>query len=521
MRTNPMGWALIALLLLPLAAIYRDDVGRACARGFDAMCEPINELMRQGGWTSPLALYGGYVYPPWVQKKKDDLAALYKELAKGQEEMKAGPLTQTRGDELQAKAQEAEALQAEVDGFERLRKIAEKGTTLATDPTLPRTPDQVKQSEIFNARQITHYIGLGDLILAAKGFREFAGQGAQGQLYINVPTAIGRLAKRMGARGPNGEPMVPLTESEARALNEALTKLYEGKANVTLGTGVLDAQRLPVTPQVVADDRLTLRDVIAQGSTDAASVEYVRQESFTRAAAETAHGSAKPEASLEYTLQTATVRTIAAWQKVQVQQLDDWSMLRSLIDQRLLYDLAMREEEQIMYGDGIAPNITGLLVVSGTTNIASLARYAATDDQLLDVIRMGVTEVRRAGYSPNALLIDPLDWEEVELLKATDKNYIWAVIRDTLGPRVWGLRVVETVAAEQQKVIATQARNLIVGDFQRGAMIVDRMAAQVMVGLVNDDFVKNLRTILAEERIAFPIFAPKAFAKFQTKAEAT
>lgn len=492
-----------------------------CRAVWDAGVTLFNAPLRAAGMSSQLALEGGYVVPlkGEMKKKDDQLQKLLKELEAGQKEMEAGPLTQTRGDELQAKAQEAETLQAEIDGYVRVQKMT-KAATEVIEPTLPRQPGDVKDA--FSGRQITHYIGLGDLIIASKGFREFAGQGAQGQLYINVPAAIGRLAKRTNVRrGENGEPLVPLTTEEAKTINEALERAYEGKANVTLGTGVLDAQRLPVIPQVTADDTLTLRDVIAQGTTDAASVEYVRDEGMTRAAAEVAHGSAKPEASLSYTLQTATVRTIAAWQKVQVQQLDDWSMLRSIIDNRLLYDLAMREEEEIMYGDGISPNITGLITVSGTTDIAALSRYAATDDQLLDVIRMGVTEVRRNGYRPNALLIDPLDWEEVELLKATDKNYIWAVIRDTLGPRVWGLRVVETVAAEQQKVIATQKRSLVVGDFQRGAMIVDRMKAQVMVGLVNDDFTKNLRTILAEERIAFPIFAPKAFAKFTTKAEAT
>lgn len=485
-----------------------------------AICEGVtavfNAPLRAAGMSTQLALEGGWLvaFKGEMAKKHDQWTKLVKELEAGQKEMEAGPLSQARGDELEAKAKEAEGLQAELERYERTESMARKGREIP-DPTLP-VPAGVKTG---SARQVTHYIGLGDYITTAKGMQELRGTGWKGSFPVEIPFAIGRLM-RTKRRGENGEPLIPLMESEAKQLIEHISTL-EQKANVSLGTGVLDAQRLPVVPQVTHDDTLTLRDVIAQGTTDAASVEYVRDEGMTRAAAEVAHGGAKPETTMSYTLQTATVRTIAAWQKVQTQQLDDMPMLRSLIDNRLLYDLGMREEEEIMYGDGIAPNITGLITVSGTTDIASLTRYAATDDQILDVIRMGVTEVRRAGYQPNALLIDPLDWEEVELLKATDKNYIWAVIRDQLGPRVWGLRVVETVAAEQQKVIATQKRSLVVGDFQRGAMIVDRMNAQVLVGLNNDDFTKNLRTILAEERIAFPIFAPKAFAKFTTKAEAT
>ena len=73
----------------------------------------------------------------------------------------------------------------------------------------------------------------------------------------------------------------------------------------------------------------------------------------------------------------------------------------------------------------------------------------------------------------------------------------------------------ESIGAQSR---ATGERNIVVGDWQMGAQLLDRMLITVQVGLVDRQFVENMRTILAEERVALPIYAPKAFSYFQTAA---
>ena len=52
------------------------------------------------------------------------------------------------------------------------------------------------------------------------------------------------------------------------------------------------------------------------------------------------------------------------------------------------------------------------------------------------------------------------------------------------------------------------------GAFQLGAQVHDRQQAQVTVATENeDDFVNNLVTILAEERLALSVYRPEAFVK--------
>lgn len=52
---------------------------------------------------------------------------------------------------------------------------------------------------------------------------------------------------------------------------------------------------------------------------------------------------------------------------------------------------------------------------------------------------------------------------------------------------------------------------VLVGAFKLGAQVFDRWDARVEVGYVNDDFTKNLVTILAEERLALAVYRPEAF----------
>jgi HK97 family phage major capsid protein len=134
-----------------------------------------------------------------------------------------------------------------------------------------------------------------------------------------------------------------------------------------------------------------------------------------------------------------------------------------------------------------------------------------------------MTEVMRLGHRiPNAVVLHPIDWEAVLLTKGTDDHYLAQVFPSSDGSlRVWGLRVVETLAGEfRQDPSATNRRSLVVGDFQNGAGLYIREDVSVMVGMINDQFTKNLRTILAEERAAFAIFEPKAFAVLETVASA-
>lgn len=415
-----------------------------------------------------------------------------------------------------ALCKEGKALQDDIELEEEAKRFVENSNRLAHVPeiTMPATRNNGSAKQT-NPREVAGYISVGEAVIASDSFREWARQNfaTGGKAVVKL---AGSLLGKYAVLGHRGEPLIALTR-EDRQKFEAFVGSPEYKAVPTLGAGVVEPERLARVPQVTANDRLTIRDVLTQGTTNSGSVSYIRHEATTGKAAAQTPGEPKAELSAEWTKQTAPVVTLAGWMPVQNQQIQDFAQLRSLIDGVLRYQVKLEEEEQVIFGDGSADNLEGLLTVTGTQDIAANGRYVPGTTTIIDAIRMGITDVRTAGYDPNAVLMHPIDWETVLLAKGNDDHYIWVVVTDSNGSRIWGLRVVESVGAQERGVVNPR-RALIVGDFIQGAQLLDNMEINVQVGLIDDQFVRNMRTILAEERVAFPIYAPRAFAFLDTEA---
>jgi HK97 family phage major capsid protein len=98
----------------------------------------------------------------------------------------------------------------------------------------------------------------------------------------------------------------------------------------------------------------------------------------------------------------------------------------------------------------------------------------------------------------------PTDWATIETLKDADGRYIIGNPQGTTQPTLWGLPVVATQAIT--------VRKFLTGAFKLGAQVFDRWSARVELATENeDDFIKNLVTILAEERLALAVYRPEAF----------
>lgn len=105
--------------------------------------------------------------------------------------------------------------------------------------------------------------------------------------------------------------------------------------------------------------RLTIRDLLAQGRISSNALEYVREEVFTNNADVVAEKALKPESDITFSKQTANVKTIAHWVQASRQVMDDAPMLQSYVNGRLMYGLALKEENQLLNGDGTGDNPRG------------------------------------------------------------------------------------------------------------------------------------------------------------------
>ena len=291
----------------------------------------------------------------------------------------------------------------------------------------------------------------------------------------------------------SNEPTSGRVDARFKATISSATTAAAGSA----GAGV-QATLLPGILEL-PQRRLTVRDLLSQGRMDGSTLEYVRERGFNNNAAPVAELAAKPESDLRFDLVNTSAKVIAHWMKASRQILSDFSQLRSVIDQRLIYGLAYAEENQLLNGDGTGQNLNGI-IPQATAYTAPITVAGATS---IDMIRLMALQAELAQYPSTGIVMHPTDWAWVEVLKDTTGRYIIGNPQGSISPTLWGLPVVTTKAMAVDKVL--------VGAFKLGAQVFDRWDARVEVGYVNDDFTKNLVTILAEERLALAVYRPEAF----------
>jgi HK97 family phage major capsid protein len=128
-------------------------------------------------------------------------------------------------------------------------------------------------------------------------------------------------------------------------------------------------------------------------------------------------------------------------------------------------------------------------------------------DTKADAIRRAMTLAFLAYYEPTGVVVHPSDFEDMELTKDTNGQYLMAVnIQQGAQARVWNVPVIDTPAIAEGTAL--------VGAFGTGAQLYDRDEASIRVAEQHSDFfVRNAVVILAEQRLALACKRPESFVK--------
>lgn len=284
--------------------------------------------------------------------------------------------------------------------------------------------------------------------------------------------------------------------SGSKAFNLPLFELPSFKTLMTLTTINNVATRRPgIVPFGL--DETTVGDLMLQGTTDNNTLTYYEETTFTNAAATVAEGAAKPEAAIAFTERTDNVRKIATWIPVTDELLADVAGFRAYLEGRLRFMVEREEEDQLLNGDGTAPNISGILD-------RAIQTITSTND--LDAIYRAITEVRVDGFAePTALVIHPLSWQNLRLAKNTGLDYY--------GPGPFAPDRTETLWGLPVRVTPLIAEGTaLVGAFRPYAQIFRREGITVTASTEHASyFIENKVAVLAEERLALAVYRPSAF----------
>jgi HK97 family phage major capsid protein len=249
--------------------------------------------------------------------------------------------------------------------------------------------------------------------------------------------------------------------------------------------------------------RAVVADLIAPGTTDSPLIQYMKEKTFTNAADAVAEGGLKPESTLVFESATSAVRKIAHWIPVSEEMLEDYAQTASIIDARLRLGLDLKEEDELLNGSGIDPHILGLMTLPGL----AAAQARGTDTNIDAIFKQMMAIASAVFLMPDAFVINPINWQAIQLQKNTLGNYLgsgpWAAAQP---PTLWGVGGAVTPAIA--------AGVALVGGFRSAAQIFRRGGVRVESSNSHASFfVNNLVAIRAEERLALAVYREAAFGK--------
>jgi HK97 family phage major capsid protein len=353
--------------------------------------------------------------------------------------------------------------------------------------------------------------------------------GVQRQL-DGVDTLVQRSNGSLGAAGVQTKSLGELVTEHA-AFSDYKTGDYRAKGGVRLlfdvspfagrkaviyggglGTGTTGVQMPVRLPGItgLAMQRLRIRDLLTVRSmTTGAAFDWVKQSSRSNAASPQLETSPKGESTYGWQALSDTVKTIAHFVNVSRQALDDNSWLQDTINSELMYGLLLKEEQEILAGDGTGQHLKGLITQATAYNTA----LTVANDTKLDKLRHAKLQSRQIGLGsaePDAFVLNPKDVHDLDLIKdnyggANQGKYI---IGDPLATApvktVWNLPIVESDSIAQG--------SFLVGPFATGATLIDRLQAMIEISYEHaSNFTNNVATVLCEERIGLAVQRPDCF----------
>jgi HK97 family phage major capsid protein len=253
-----------------------------------------------------------------------------------------------------------------------------------------------------------------------------------------------------------------------------------------------------------------VRDLLTTISTDSNTIRYIQETSYTNGAAARVEASAYGESEFKLDPVDAPVRSIGSQLTMTKEMFNDVPALSGYISTRIPAKVMNVEDNQLLFGAGTGANLQGLMTAGGGAAFdesSSAAFYqffgaaASAYTNEFDVLIAAKNQAQIAEYLPTAVMVNPTDYNKMFLNKDANANYVVFVngVLTILGTPIY-------------PSTAVTADKFIIGDFGAGATLAMREDMEISFSEQHsDNFVKDLVTVKATERIALPIHNPNAF----------
>jgi HK97 family phage major capsid protein len=253
--------------------------------------------------------------------------------------------------------------------------------------------------------------------------------------------------------------------------------------------------------KVAVERKKRIRELLSGGTMSADKITFVRESGGEGTTSTVAENGNKPQTDYDFTNVESPARKIANHVRVSEELLTDMDALVGFLGLRMPQKIKLVEDTQLLYGDGNAPNLTGLTInaSAGTGSGMSVASPQKWDAMIATMSQLSQTE-----YSASAFVMNDQDFYEMLLVKDTQNRYVAPFLWEGGLASLFGVPIITNNTVD--------AGHLLCGDFQMGAQLFDRQGVNIrFYDQDQDNAIKNMVTVVAEERLALPIYYDGAF----------
>lgn len=233
------------------------------------------------------------------------------------------------------------------------------------------------------------------------------------------------------------------------------------------------------------------------GRTTGNTVSYAEMKNPDGGAGMTGEGSAKTQADFDLVEASKKVKKITSYIKVSKEALDDIDSLQAEINGELMVLVKNKLDAQLLSGDDSGENLKGVMEYAQAFAAGDLAgtitapnNFDALAAAINQIMVAEVVSGEPAGFMPNYIILNPVDVVKMKLTKDSNNNYIFPVSLPGMTD------VLDVPVIKNARMTKGE---FLVGDFTKANLRI-REDVNIQIGYENDDFTKNLVTILAEMR---------------------
>ena len=196
---------------------------------------------------------------------------------------------------------------------------------------------------------------------------------------------------------------------------------------------------------------------LTTGSTDAGGIRHTFETAETDNTAPKTAGAIATGSAVTLTDIYTPVQNIFNVLTLSEESAKDISFVESYLSTRLMGNLRDIEDVQLLRGSGTAPNYNGLATAglsfadaaARETYIGSLADSTGTSANNFDVLTAAMAGLANTNYMAGKVFVNPIDYYEMVLAKATTNEYVLAqtIAPDGTYKTFWnGVEIVKTPA---------------------------------------------------------------------------